>query len=192
MNIESENDLKKRLKNFRISIGKTQNDFAEKIGVSQSTLAWAEGNNPKRNVPDSILYGVLREYGYDLKKNKQIHTKKLCAGLKRKKDYSTALKKIGAKLRKIQIENNLDNEEMAKLGDMSEGRYEKVTDGKEMPYFNEVIAYAENFDISLDWWLLDEGIMAEPKEEKAPSMKLSEKELEILKVIKLAKENKII
>lgn len=181
-------NIKNNLRAFRENLGLKQNEFAQSINVLQSTLAWAEGYKSDRGVPDSILYGVLKVYGYDLVEDKQLFTPQKDINKKRKIDISDKLKNFGKELIKIQAENNLDPVDMAKILDISESRYEKIALKGVVPYFDEIIALVENFNVSLDRLFLDIG--AEIKQ--APPKNLSQKELEILKVIKLAKENKLI
>lgn len=169
------NDAEK-LKLFREKYGfKTQLEFAQKLGFdSASTISNIE--NGSRPISKKIASKIKELFNIDIKE-KNYRTIN-----KRKKTFSEAISTIGKRLSKIQIENDLTDREISNLLEISERRYEKLIEGKEKPYFDEIMAIAENFDVSLDWLILNENAPVQEEEEDTDT-NLTEQELKFLKAI---------
>lgn len=178
------------LKSVRTKLGITAMDFATFCGVQYRTyLSYERG---ERSIPWDIVAQIVNEY--------KLNSNFLLTGegpmflpqkSAKQQKYEQAFKErktFGKRLNYYQAEENLMDDEIAKIIDSSERRVEKLGLDKEEPTLAELKALKKHSGIPIDLWV--DGELTD--DSNTVTQMLSPEEQKMLEFLKKAKENKLI
>lgn len=149
--------LQENLKKIRLTLGYTQKEFSEKLGLPVRTYLGYEYN--KREIPHGILNLLIDSFCINLNwlftGQGSMFISEINNTLE-KHDNSNIVNNFDTfykRFNKIQKENELNDIAFSKLTGISESRIEKLGIGKATPTIEELNAIKQHFDISIDWLL---------------------------------------
>lgn len=182
--------LSKRLKEFRMTLNYSQENMADKLDCPYQTISKYERGLVK---PSS---DILTKLGLELNANiNWLLTGQGPMFLPTKNEklekYEQAFKEritFGKRLNYYQAEENLMDDEIAKIIDSTESRVEKLGLDKNEPTLAELKALKSYSGIPLDLWI-DGELMGDSA---CAEQTLSPEERKMLEFLKKAKENKLI
>lgn len=172
------------LRQLRKYLNMTVDEFAQKLNLPSRTIG---GYERKERTP-SIELAVLLNKIFNVNINWFLNGKGemfLYQKNSLKKEHSANDEKIkswGRRLQRIQTVNKMTDEEFAKIIDVSQSRLIDLCLNSKNPRAEELFKIKENFDVSLDWLLFEEGD-ANSKESQISSLGLSPEQLLRLKKI---------
>lgn len=178
------------LKSIRTKLGITATDFATFCGVQYRTyLSYERG---ERSIPWDIVAQIVNEYN--------LNSNFLLTGegpmflpqkSEKQQKYEQAFKErktFGKRLNYYQAEENLMDDEIAKIIDTSESRVEKLGLDKSEPTLAELRALKSYSGIPIDLWV--DGELT--GDSNTVTQMLSPEEQKMLEFLKKAKENKLL
>lgn len=178
------------LKSIRTQLGITAVDFATFCGVQYRTyLSYERG---ERSIPWDVVAQIVNEYNLNANYLLNGHGPMFLPTKNEKLEkYEQAFKErktFGKRLNYYQAEENLMDDEIAKIIDSSEEHVEKLGQDKNEPTLTELRALRSYSGISIDLWVDGELTGNCTCAEQT----LSPEERKMLEFLKKAKENKLI
>lgn len=185
--------MKDRLKHIRLTLGYSQLQFAEMLGIEVSTYRGYEYKT--KNLPNGLLIrlidvfnvnmGYLLTGSYPVFGNNYNNTLKL----KQNDKIKSCLKSFPKRYNKILAVNNLTDYEFSKLTGISERRLEKLGLGIVEPTLEDINHIKAHVDVNSDWLLYGHDDNYKDKRNYIPETNgLSNEELSLLR--KIIQKNK--
>ncbi|MBS4760969.1 MAG: helix-turn-helix transcriptional regulator [Clostridium sp.] len=182
--------MKERLKQIRIAKGYSQQQMADELCME--VRRWRSYEYETRGLPSDVLKRLVDTFNVNLN---YVFTGEGPMFLPQKSEklqkYEQAFKErktFGKRLNYYQAEENLMDDEIAKILDTSESRVEKLGLDKSEPTLTELRALKSHSGIPIDLWV--DGELA--GDSNTVTQMLSPEEKKMLEFLKKAKENKLI
>lgn len=184
--------MKDRLRHIRLTLGYSQMEFAEILGIEVNTYRGYEYKT--KNLPNMLLvklvdiFNVNLDYlftgNYPVFRNSFSNTLKIRQNPEIVENIST----FGKRYNKILLENDITDYEFSRLVGIPESRLEKLGLGIISPTIDDINRIKARVDVNVDWLLYGDSVKQNHKIVNTSNTTLNEDEIFILK--KIVKEHK--
>lgn len=171
------------LRKIRKYLNLTVDEFAQQLGMPSRTIG---GYERKERTP-SIELAVLLSEKFDININWLLFSKgemflnsPSLQKTEKSEEIEDNFQNWGRRLQKVQTVNKMTDEEFSKILDISQSRLCDLCLHNKTPRCEELLKLKQNFDISIDWLLFDDGSI-DIKEPVSNNLGLTKKQIEKLK-----------